>query len=167
MKSFTDMSEEEIKRMTRKSPQQEIYDAIYLRAEKVSEIMAEATGEESFEVFNYLPHSNIKRPFVFIGEQFNQDIENKTVLSGDVQQTIHIYGKHTDRRKVTDIANKLQSVVRDMRNTSLDITIKGRPVKHEGHFYTNVKRITNQTLIDNTTPETLVHMILEIEVYFN
>lgn len=125
-----------------KSPQQQIYDAVFSRSLSLD-----------YDTYDYLPAKDASLPFVYVGEQFDQDRATKSSLYGDVQQTIHIYGSHKQRRQVTTMINNLKTEIRRMKRTD--------------NFYLNVKGINSQILIDNSTSTTLLHGIVEVEFTFN
>lgn len=128
--------------MDYKSPQQQIFDAVFKASLKLG-----------YATFDYLPADKVGYPFVYIGEQFDQDRKTKQHLYGDVQQTIHIYHDYKKRRELTDMMNKLKTEI--------------RRIKHTENFYINVKGLNSQTLLDTTTPNTLLHGILEVDFTFN
>ena len=125
-----------------KSPHQQIFDAIYAASLKLG-----------YATFDYLPPSSQSLPFVFIGEQFDQDRKTKDVLYGDIQQTIHVYGSHKKRREVTTMVNQLKVAIRSIKRTP--------------NFYVNVKNVRGRMMIDNSTSEPLLHGVIEIDLTFN
>lgn len=129
-----------------RSPQQQLFDEIFLISEELEK-------EIGFKTYDYLPEHNYNLPFVFIGEQFNQDRETKTNVFGSVQQTINIYGKQTQRRLVAEIAGKLNHDIRKIKNTD--------------NFYISVDNITGQTFFDNSSNTTFSRHIMEIDFTFN
>lgn len=73
----------------------------------------EAIFRELFEscrsiapTFDYLPESNDKLPFIYLGESSNTKRANDDLI-GWVRQTVHIYGKRIDRKKVNDFIAKI------------------------------------------------------------
>lgn len=121
-----------------KSPQQQIYDAVFL----VSLNLGYAT-------YDYLPANEVAYPFVYVGEQFDQDIPTKTAIHGQVQQTIHIYHTHRKRRELTTMINNLRTELRKIKRTeNFDVTVAG---------------ISSRTLPE----EKLLHGVLEVEFKFN
>lgn len=122
----------------RKSPQQEIYDTVFLVAHNLG-----------YSVFDYLPAPEETYPFVYIGEQFDQDRTTKTSVYGRVQQSVHIYHSHRQRRTLTTMMNNLKAEFRKLKNTD--------------HFYLSVKNITSQVLPE----EKLLHGFIEVEFQFN
>ncbi|WZY01596.1 hypothetical protein NSQ26_06040 [Bacillus sp. FSL W7-1360] len=125
-----------------KSPQQQIFDAVFAVAVKLG-----------YRTFDHLPATTVEYPFVFVGEQFAQDRQTKTSVYGTVQQTMHIYHMHRKRRELTDMMHALQAEL--------------RRIKHTETFYVSCKGIKLQAMLDSSTPETLLHGVLEIEFTFN
>lgn len=125
-----------------RSPQQQIYDAVYL-----------CSLDLGYDTYDYLPAKEASLPFVFVGEQFDQDRQTKSSLYGDVQQTIHIYGGKRQRRQVNDMINRLKVELRKLKRTD--------------NFYLTWKGINSQIMIDNSTSTTLLHGIVEVEFTFN
>lgn len=125
-----------------KSPQQAIFDAVFM-----------SSLELGFATYDFLPPSGTKYPFVYIGEQFDQDRLTKTRITGRVQQTIHIYADVRSRRRLTDMMNQLKAEARRMR-------------KADGYSI-SVRTLNSQTLNETAGTETLKHGILEIDFQFN
>lgn len=125
-----------------KSPQQQVYDAIF----KVSLALG-------YKTYPFLPAKDAALPFVFIGEQFDQDRATKSVIYGRVQQRIHIY--HSVQRR-GDLTGMMDNLKREIRKLS-----------HTENFYVSVKHITAQTLLDTSTAETLLHGMLEVDIQFH
>lgn len=125
-----------------KSPQQAIYDTIFATSLKLG-----------YSTYPYLPAKDVAYPFVFMGEQFDNDIETKTHILGLVNQTIHIYHDYKKRRELTDMMNALK---REIRN-----------LKRAENYRITVRSINGRTLPDNTTGERLWHGIIEVEIRFS
>lgn len=124
------------------SPQQQIYDRVFSESLNLN-----------YHTYDYLPASDAQLPFVFIGEQFNQDTANKSIVTGNVQQTIHIYGSKRQRKEVSTMMNSLKFVMRKIRKTD--------------NFHISVIGLNSQMMVDNSTSSTLWHGIVEIEFKFN
>lgn len=124
------------------SPQQQLFSAVYVASEKLG-----------YETFDYLPAKETEYPFVYVGEQFEQDRRTKRRLYGDVQQTIHVYHDYRERGEVTTMVNNLKVAIRSIKKTD--------------NFQVSCKGITGQTLIDDSTAETLIHGIIEVDFTFN
>lgn len=125
-----------------KSPQLQIYNTVYKLCEDLG-----------YDTYDYLPPSEVSYPFIFIGEQFSQDEANKTAIHGSVQQTIHIYHTHENRKEVSEMIFNVQEDIRKLKNTD--------------NYYVAIKGITNQMITDVSTDSVLIHGIVEIDFSFN
>lgn len=122
----------------RKSPQQQIYDAVFLIAHNLG-----------YSVFDYLPADDEEYPFVYVGEQFDQDLHTKTSVYGRVQQSVHIYHSHRQRRTLTTMIDNLKR--------------EFRKLKHTENFYVTVRGINSQVIPE----EKLLHGFIEMEFQFH
>ena len=125
-----------------KSPEQEIFDAIYSTCLNLG-----------YRTYDYLPPNETQYPFVYIGEVFQQDRHTKSGLFGDIQVTVHIFNDRKKRKETTT-----------MRNTIKNELYK---LKRAGNINVMLKRGTGQILIDNSTSQPLLHGILELEFTYN
>lgn len=102
-----------------------------------------------YDTYDYLPNDTVEYPFVFIGEQFKQDIrEHKDYLSGQTQVTVHVW--HNDWRKrgtVSRMMAEIERVVRDL-------------------YRFDVQGVNTQVLTDNSTGSDLLHGVLEIDIKY-
>jgi|SRR5690625_3947270 len=125
-----------------KSPQQQIYDAVFLIAYKLG-----------YSVFDYLPANDVGYPFVFVGEYFNNDRKNKSIKFGEVTQTIHLYHTIRGRRELTTMIDRIKTECERLKRTE--------------NFYITCLNTNDQVITDNSTPEPLLHGILEVEFRFH
>lgn len=125
-----------------KSPQQAIYDAIF-----------QTSLSLGFKTYPYLPAKDATYPFVYVGEQFDNDRYTKSVIYGDVIQRIHIYHDYRKRSELTGMMDNLKHEIRKL--------------KRADGFALNVKRINAQILLDTTTVDSLYHGIVEVNITFN
>lgn len=125
-----------------KSPQQQIFDAVFKTSENLG-----------YRTFDYLPASEARYPFVFVGEQFDQDRNLKDAVIGTVEQTIHVYEAQRNRRALTDMMDNLKREIRNLKRTE--------------NFYITLVGINARTIPDNSTPKPLWHGIIEITIKFN
>ncbi|MEN2467944.1 hypothetical protein [Ornithinibacillus sp. JPR2-1] len=125
-----------------KSPQQAIFDTVFLTSMNLG-----------YRTFDYLPPEGTEYPFVYVGEQFDQDFPTKSVIYGLVNQTIHIYQTRKKRRELTDMMNALK---REFRR-----------IKRADNYNIAVRSVNAQILIDSTAEEPLWHGIIEVEFRFN
>lgn len=102
-----------------------------------------------YDVYDYMPDSRASYPFVFIGEQFQQDNrKQKDYLNGRTQVTVHVW--HND-------PYKRGSFVRMMDNIE---------TKVRRHYKADLANVTSQKLNDNSTSQDLLHGVLEFDINF-
>src|SRR5699024_9989508 len=92
-------------------------------------------------------------PFVYVGEQFDNDRNTKSAIYGDVIQRIHIYHDYRKRSELTGMMDNLKREIRKL--------------KRADGFALNIKRINAQTLLDTSATEPLYHGIVEVNITFN
>lgn len=124
------------------SPAQQLFNAIF-----------KASLDLGFDTFDYLPPQSQLLPFVFIGEQMDQDRHTKRKMYGDVQQTIHLYHDYKKRGEITDMMMQLKSKLRESNRTD--------------DFLFTYKEINAQTMIDTSDNMPLLHGIIEVDYTFN
>lgn len=132
----------EVGEIVRMSPQLQIFNEVFK--------VCLALG---YDTYDYLPAKDAKYPFVFIGEQFDQDRATKSIIYGRVQQRIHIYHDYKKRR---ELSTMMDSIKRELRK-----------LKHTENFYVSVKNIESRTLPDNSTAQALLHGVIEVDFQFN
>lgn len=120
------------------SPQLQIYNAVFIESMNLG-----------YDTFDYLPADEVSYPFVYVGEQFDQDLRTKTSVYGRVQQSIHIYHSHRQRRELMTMMNNLKTEFRKLKNTE--------------NFYITVKNITSRVIPE----EKLLHGFIEVEFQFH
>ena len=125
-----------------KSPQQYIYDEVFLTSSNLG-----------YDTYDYLPPGSTSYPFVFVGEQFDQDVTTKSVIYGYVTQTIHVYHSHKNRRELTDMMNQIKASLRRLKSA--------------GPYSLAIRSINAQTMMDDTTANPLLHGTIEVEFRFN
>ncbi|PAE90939.1 DUF3168 domain-containing protein [Shouchella clausii] len=125
-----------------KSPQQAIFDAVYAASLRLG-----------YATYDYLPARDATYPFVFVGEQFDQDMRTKSNLYGRVQQTVHLYHDYRKRRELTSMMDAIK--------------VELRRLKRAEGFSLVCRNISARTLTDDSTPDILVHGIIEVEFQFN
>lgn len=106
------------------------------------------------KVYDYLPGKETDYPFIFIGEQFSNDIVNKSVIFAKITQRVHLF--HNDfreKRKINDIFFEYMQTIRE-REKAFDRDF----LVHE---------MTYRMLTDNTTDTPLMHGVLEITFLVN
>lgn len=125
-----------------KSPQQAIFDAVFM-----------VCLELGYPTFDYLPPESQTLPFVYVGEQFDQDRATKSMVYGRVQQRIHIYHDYTRRADLTRMMDAIKRETRKIRKVS--------------GFNIQANMPNSQTLIDQSTNKALYKGIIEIPFSFN
>lgn len=121
-----------------KEPNQAIYDELF----KTSLAL-------EFDTYPYLP-PDVSYPFVYFGEQFGNPLEVKSnVLAGKSRLSIHLYGEHDDRRALTDMSQKIVNEAKKLRQAD---------IYSVGYVSSNIR-----TLLDNSSAQTLWHIVIEIE----
>jgi len=124
------------------SPQLQVFNAVYAIAERLG-----------YDAYDYLPAADAQLPFVYVGEQFDNDLRTKTSIYGRVQQRVHIYHSYKKRREITTMIDNLKREFRNLKRTK--------------NFYVTVKNINGQIITDNSTAEPLLHGIIEVEFQFH
>lgn len=125
-----------------KSPQQIIYDALF-----------QISLSLGYRTYPFLPAKETSYPFVYVGEQFDNDRNTKSIVYGDVMTRLHIYHDYRKRSELTGMMDNLKHEIRKLKRA-------------EG-FAINVKRINAQTVLDTTAPDALYHGIVEVDITFN
>jgi len=125
-----------------KSPQQQIFDAVFLLSLNLG-----------YHTYDFLPPKGAAYPFVYVGEQFDQDSQTKTSVYGRVQQTVHVFHTVRNRRDVTDMMDAIKAECRKLKRTE--------------NFHVTVKNITSQIQNETAGTEQLKHGIIEIDFQFN
>lgn len=121
-----------------KDPNQAIYDEVFKLATSLG-----------FSTYTYLP-GDVGYPFIFLGEQFNNPLEAKTDrLLGKSRLTVHFYGIADKRKLLTDMASKLLEGLKRLR--------------HADGYSIGYVASNSQFMLDNTTAQTLLHGIVEVE----
>jgi len=128
--------------VTINSPQLEIFNAIF----KISHNLG-------FSTYDYLPAKETNYPFVYLGEQFDVDVANKSTITGIVTQRIHIYHDYKKRGDMAIMINELKTELRKLNKSKT--------------FHLSVGRLSAQMIPDNSTAAPLIHGILEVDIKFN
>lgn len=125
-----------------KSPQQQIFDLVFSISEQLG-----------YKTFDYLPAEKVGYPFVFIGEQYDSDIRNKSVIHGQVNQSVHIYHDYRKRTELSLMIDNIRYEIRKAyRTESFSIDCRG---------------IDSRILIDDSDARVLNHGLMEIDFVFN
>lgn len=120
------------------SPQQRIWIDVRMLSENLG-----------YDTHDYLPGSRADYPFVFIGEQFKQDIrEHKDYLNGQTQVTAHVW--HNSPRKRGTVMKMMSNIEQAVREK----------------YRFDVQNVNTQMFIDNSTESDLLHGVLEIDIKY-
>ena len=125
-----------------KEPDQQIYDKIYNRL-----------LDNGIEVYDFLPDLDAKYPFVVMGETQLLPQATKSFLIGRVTISLHIWQNNGDRRSVTEMIGSIR------RELSKIEEIDGRAFIFD-------RQSTSQIFVDNSTDETLLHGVMDLEFKF-
>ncbi|AXC16570.1 DUF3168 domain-containing protein [Streptococcus agalactiae] len=125
-----------------KQPDQVLFDEIFTRIDGLG-----------FSVYDFLPPTGTKYPFVVMGDTHIIPMATKTQLIGKCSTTINVWGDSTDRKVVSDM---IAQIMLEVSKISQIDDNKWAMVMNESD---------TQILKDNSTNENLYHGILNI--YFN
>lgn len=118
----------------------------------------DAVFREFFEVckgvgptFDYLPDTNDRLPFIFVGESTNAVSQNSD-LFGRVTQTIHVYGKRTQRKQINEYVAKIHDKL---------LALEGK------HGYSiQLTNYFEQMIPDNSDVVPFLHGIMDITITY-
>lgn len=118
-----------------KSPVQAVYDTCFLKCQEITN-----------NTYDYLPGSETKYPFIYIGNGNNMYAENMDEY-GRVNQTIHIWGTRTQRKELDILLTKIYRELKRIRQAfNYNLVLSG---------------IRTQRIDDNTTGSPLIHQVIE------
>ena len=121
------------------TPTHSIFRAIYGIANKIG------------DTYDYLPNAQAKYPFIYIGEQSNTD-NSRSDLIGNINQTIHIYGLRTERKRIMELETKLHDALIKMREAY--------------GYHVSMTDYTTQLLNDNTDVQPLLHVVVDVNFMY-
>lgn len=78
------------------NPEQELFDRLYYYSQ----------NELNYDTYDQLPRSNTEYPFIEIAETQNNSIDTKNALSGEITQTINVWGNQDMRFLVAEMMDK-------------------------------------------------------------
>ena len=105
--------------------------------------IADKTGD----AYDYLPGAEAKYPFIYIGELFNTDT-SRSDLNGNMMQTIHIYGKLTERKRIMELETQLHDALIKLREAY--------------GYHISMTDYTTRLLQDNTDVQPLLHVVVDV-----
>lgn len=126
-------------------PQQELFTAVLVELRK-------RYPDQVYDTF--LPPEGTPYPFVYLADNQQVDVQNKTAIFGNMSQTIHVW--HDNPRQRGTVSQMM-----------LDVKRICYSLEHTEHFAWMIKNVTQRILPDNTTGQPLMHGILEIEFSFS
>ena len=97
--------------------------------------------------FDYVPDASAKYPFIYIGEELTERLPNSELIE-DVEQTIHLWGKRTDRGALDDL--------------TLNIHDRLQRLDKAYNYNTELIFYNKQTIPDNTTGDPLLHIVVTV-----
>ena len=122
-------------------PFQEVYDLVF----KTSQTLG-------YDTVQSLPDpddgQDLKRAFVHVGEQFGEDIYNKSAIFGELTQSIHVFGPIENRLKVSSMMDSLIRKLREQNSTA--------------HYYIRITQVKTQMIKDTSTAVTMWHGLLDV-----
>lgn len=125
-------------------PQQELFAELLLKIKELG-----------YDVYDgFLPPKGTPYPFVYLGDSQQTDTANKTAVFGRVYQTIHVWSDNPKRRG-------------DVSKILLDIKQMCRKIEHTRNFAWMLQNAGQRIRPDNTTKQSLLHGILEVEYRFS
>lgn len=110
-------------------------------------IIAQSIGD----TYDYLPGAESKYPFIYIGESFTTDT-SRSDLNGNMTQTIHIYGKLTDRKTIMDIETKLHYELHQLREAY--------------GYHLSIRSYATRLLPYNPEVQPLLHLVVDVNFIY-
>ncbi|WP_200411922.1 hypothetical protein [Virgibacillus salexigens] len=123
------------------SPKIQLFNAVFSKSSALG-----------YDTYDYLPgkDEDTPYPFVHVAESVGSDvINNKDVINGRISQTVHVWGIANDRALFSDMVFKLEMELR--RLSKLD------------NYYLRLLALDSNEMYDNTTTDTLLHGIIQVE----
>lgn len=108
-----------------------------------------------YDVYDgFLPPEGTPYPFVYLGDNQQNDDANKTAVFGRVYQTIHVWSDNPKRRgEVSSMLLAIKQICRKM--------------EHTANFAWMLQNADQRILPDNTTKQPLLHGVIEAEFKFS
>ena len=124
-------------------PQQELFTELLIRIKA-----------EGYDVYDgFLPPEGTPYPFVYLADNQQTDVANKSAVFGSVYQIIHVWSSTPKNRgTVSEMLLGIKNICRKVRDTD--------------NFTWLLKNVSQRIMPDNTTKEPLLHGILEVEFKF-
>lgn len=126
-------------------PQQEIFTAVLTRLRR----------ELDIPVYDgFLPSPGTPYPFIYLGENWQNDTDTKNKRIGTVDQMIHVW--HDNPRQRGRVSKAL-----------LDIKIMCRSIARTQNFKWDVMSVDQNILADTSTAVPLMHGVLTVGFHFS
>lgn len=125
-------------------PQQELFTELLLKLKDL--------GYDVYDTF--LPPKDTPYPFIYLADSRQTDTQTKSVVMGNVYQTIHVW--HNNPKQRGTVSKML-----------LDIKKVCYRLEHTRNYAWMIRNINQRILPDNTTKTPLLHGLLEVEFKFS
>lgn len=99
------------------------------------------------DAYDYLPDGSANYPFIYTGEMINTDTSHGDLV-GTINQTIHLYGRLSDRKTLMEFETQLHNALKNMR--------------HAFGYNLSMTDYTTQLLQDNTDVQPLLHVVMDV-----
>jgi hypothetical protein len=102
-----------------------------------------------------MPPEETPYPFIYLADsQLIDDFSNKSVIFGNVYQTIHVWHNNSRQRgTVSNIGSNIKDIARNLVYTD--------------NFKWDIRNINQRIISDDSTSITLMHCVIEIEYKFS
>ncbi len=101
-----------------------------------------------------LPPEDTPYPFVYMGDNQQDDSTTKNAVIGRVHQIIHIWHNNPRQRgTVSEMMLNIKTVCRNIKRTA--------------HHSWDVRGMSSRIIPDNTTKTPLLHGVVEVDFYFS
>jgi hypothetical protein len=101
-----------------------------------------------------MPPEDTPYPFIYLGDNQENDTDCKNGVYGRVHQTIHFWHNNTRQR----------GVVSDMIFNAKKLC---KSIQRTAHYSWEARGMTSRIFPDNTTKSPLLHGVLEVDFYFS
>jgi hypothetical protein len=105
-----------------------------------------------YDTYDYLPGKDEGAPYPFVhvaGSISSDVINNKEVITGNISQTIYVWGMANNRSHFAEMIYNLEMELR--RLTQLE------------NYYVRLTALDSNEIYDNTTTDNLLHGIIQAE----
>ena len=99
------------------------------------------------DAYDYLPDGSASYPFIYTGEMINTDTTHSDMV-GTMNQTVHLYGRLSDRKTLMEYETKLHDAFKCMR--------------HAFGYNLSMFNYTTRMIPDNTDVQPLLHVVMDV-----